>query len=227
MKETTDEEIDKARTPTARLIRELSDFAVAVRLPANMDLFLVGTIDPDAVEELAKEHFGGYPFADGPLLQIPQVAVTRAYKAWTAPSQELRQPMSDLKIAWNTAVRVTDGDARVLLALSQYLDSALFNELRDRDGDTYTPEVSYEPDCCSGIFKITISSSKDPRKVEKKIFEVIDQMKSEIDPGNSHDCGTTLSSSDARMRRITRRNSTPWSIEPSTGPRLTTCRSRR
>lgn len=182
VKETTDEEIEEAKKSTARLIQELQEFAANVRLLANMDLFLVGTVEPAAVEDLVKEHFGGYAFAEGPLLQIPQVAVTHTYKALTAASPELEKPMSNLKIAWNTGVRVTDGDARVLLALSQYLNTALFNELRDKDGDTYTPEVSYEPDCCSGIFKITISSSKDPQKVEKKIFEVIDKMKSDIDP---------------------------------------------
>ena len=182
VKETTDEEIAKARTPPARLVQELHEFAATVRLPANMDLFLVGAVEPAAVEDLVKEHFGGYAFAEGPLLNIPQVTVTHAYKALTAASHELKQPMSDLKIAWNTGVRVIDRDARVLLALSKYLNTALYNELRDKDGDTYTPEVSYEPDCCSGIFKITISSSKDPQKVEKRIFEVIDRMKSEIDP---------------------------------------------
>ncbi|MES1180027.1 MAG: hypothetical protein ABUL43_02405, partial [Hyphomicrobium sp.] len=45
----------------------------------------------------------------------------------------------------------------------------------------YTPEVSFQPDDCSGIFKIGISSSKDPQRVEKRIFEVIDRMKSDVD----------------------------------------------
>jgi predicted Zn-dependent peptidase len=72
-------------------------------------------------------------------------------------------------------------DARVLLGLSAYLSTALFDELREKDGDTYTPEVGYEPDDCSGVFKISVASSKDPQKVEKRVFEVIDKMKSDID----------------------------------------------
>jgi predicted Zn-dependent peptidase len=141
----------------------------------------VGSIEPGAVEELVKQHFGGHAFAQGPLLQIPHVAVTHAYKGLTEASYELRRPMTDLRIAWNTGVCVASDDARVLLALSQYLSTALFDELREKDGDTYTPEVSYEPDACSGIFKIGISSSKDPQRLEKRVFEVTDKMKSDID----------------------------------------------
>ena len=86
-----------------------------------------------------------------------------------------------MKIAWNTGVCVNGDEARVLLALGEYLNTALFDELREKDGDTYTPEVKYEPDACSGVFKISISSSKDPQKVEKKVFDVIDKMKTDID----------------------------------------------
>ena len=180
VKETTDEEIEQSKKSTARLIQELQAFAANVRLPANIDLFLVGTVEPTAVRVLVTEHIGRYAFAEGPLLQIPQVAVTRRYKALTAASRELEKPMSNIKIAWNTGVRVTDRDARVLLALSHYLNTVLFNELRDKDGDAYTPEVSYEPDSCSGIFQISTSTSNDPPKVEKKIFEIIQKMKSDI-----------------------------------------------
>jgi len=89
--------------------------------------------------------------------------------------------MTDLRIAWNTGVCLNNADARVLVALGQYLNTALFDALREKDGDTYTPEVAFEPDTCSGVFKISISSSKDPQRVEKKIFDVIDKMKSDID----------------------------------------------
>ena len=180
-KETLQEEIERCKIAPAKLAAQLRDFAGTIRLPANMDLFLVGSIDPGAVEKLAKEHFGRFAFAQGPRLQIPQVAVTRAYKGLTGASYELQRPMTDLRIAWNTGVSVTSAEARVLLALREYLNTALFDELREKDGDTYTPEVKYEPDACSGIFKIAISSSKDPQSVEKKVFEVIDKMKSDID----------------------------------------------
>jgi predicted Zn-dependent peptidase len=180
-KETLEEEIERCKIAPAKLAAELRDFASTIRLPANMDLFLVGSIDPGAVEKLANEHFGRFAFAEGARLQIPQVAVTRTYKGLTGASYELQRPMTDLRIAWNTGVCVTSAEARVLLALREYLNTALFDELREKDGDTYTPEVKYEPDACSGVFKIAISSSKDPQSVEKKVFEVIDKMKSDID----------------------------------------------
>jgi predicted Zn-dependent peptidase len=69
----------------------------------------------------------------------------------------------------------------VLFALSEYLNTALFDELREKNGDTYTPEVSYEPDTCSGVFKIWISSSKDPQHVEKRVLEVVESLKSDIE----------------------------------------------
>ena len=153
VKETLPEEIARCKIPPAKLAAELRDFSSSVRLPANMDLFLVGSVEPDAVAKLTNEHFGRYAFAEGPRLEIPRVAVTRAYKGLTEPSYELQRPMSDLKIAWNTGVCVNSADARVLLALGEYLNTALFDELREKDGDTYTPEVKYEPDACSGIFR--------------------------------------------------------------------------
>jgi predicted Zn-dependent peptidase len=90
--------------------------------------------------------------------------------------------MSEVKIACNTGVRITDKDARVLLALSEYLNSALFAKLREEDGETYTPEASYEPDPYSGIFKVAISTSEDPERIERKTLETIEKMKSDIDP---------------------------------------------
>ena len=181
VKETLPEEIARCKLAPAKLAAELRDFAKSVRLPANMDLFLVGSIDPGAVEKLVNEHFGKYAFAEGPRLEIPRVTVTRAYKGLTEPSYGLQQPMSDLKIAWNTGVCINGDKSRVLLALGEYLNTALFDELREKDGDTYTPEVKYEPDACSGVFQISISSSKDPQKVEKKVFDVIEKMKTDID----------------------------------------------
>ena len=180
-KDTMAEEVARCKLAPAKLAAELRDFAASVRLPANMDLFLVGSIEPGALEKLVQEHFGRYAFAEGPRLEIPQVAVTHAYKGLIEPSYELQRPMTDLRIAWNTGVCIASQDARVLLALSEYLYTALFDELREKDGDTYTPEVAYEPDGCSGIFKIGISSSKDPQRVEKSVFEVIDRMKTDID----------------------------------------------
>jgi predicted Zn-dependent peptidase len=181
VKETLAEEVARCKIAPAKLAGQLRDFARSVRLPANMDLFLVGSVEPDAVGKLINEHFGRFAFAEGPRLEIPRVPVTCAYKALAEPSFELQRPMSDLKIAWSTGACVSSDSARVLLALGEYLNTALFDELREKDGDTYTPEVKYEPDACSGIFSIGISSSKDPQRVEKKVFDVIDRMKSDID----------------------------------------------
>ncbi len=181
VKETLPEEIARCKLTPAKLAAELRDFANSVRLPGNMDLFLVGSIEPDVVAKLVNEHFGRFAAAEGPRLAIPHVAVTRAYRSLTETSYELQRPMSDLKLAWNTGVCLDSPDARVLLALSEYLNTALFDELREKDGDTYTPEVHYETDACSGIFNISISSSKDPHKVEKKVFDVIEKMKTDID----------------------------------------------
>lgn len=181
VKETLEQEIAKAKTPTPKLAAELAEFAGRTRLPANMDLFVVGGIEPTALQDLVHAHFGKYAYAKGERLDIPRVAVTRTYKALTEPSFELQRPMSDLRIAWNTGVCFNGADAHVLLALGAYLSTALFDELREKDGDTYTPDVVYEPDACSGVFRIAISSSKDPQVVEKKVFEVVDKMKARID----------------------------------------------
>lgn len=179
-KETMEEEIARCKLAPAKLAAELRDFAARTRLPANMDLFLVGSIDPGSVEKLVEEHFGRYAFGAGPRLEIPPVHVTRAYKGLSEASHELQRPMSDLRLAWNTGVCLTNAEAGVLLALSEYLNTALFDELRE-NGDTYTPEVSYVPDTCSGVFKIWISSSKDPQRVEKRVFDVVESLKTDID----------------------------------------------
>ncbi len=180
-KETTGQEIAWTKQSTSRKVKKLQEFAQKVRLPANMNLFLVGSVEPKAVEDSVQKHFGRAAFAQGPLLKIPRVAVTRAYKEMTSLSPDLERPMSAVKIAWNTGVRVTDTDARVLLALSQYLNTTLYSELRDKDGDTYSPQATYEPDAYSGIFTIEVMSSRRPPQIEKRIFEIVEKIKANID----------------------------------------------
>ena len=97
VKETLPEEIARCKLAPAKLAAELRDFANSVRLPGNMDLFLVGSIEPDAVAKLVNEHFGRFAAAEGPRLDIPHVAVTRAYRSLTETSYELQRPMSDLE----------------------------------------------------------------------------------------------------------------------------------
>jgi predicted Zn-dependent peptidase len=180
-KDTMEEEVARCKIPPTALAAQLREFAASVRLPANMDLFLVGSIEQGAVEKLVQAHFGKYPFAEGSRLEIPRVGVTSAYKALNEVSHELERPMTDLRIAWNTGVCVTSPEAKTLRALSEYLSTALFDDLREKDGDTYTPESSYEPDACTGVIKIGVSTSKDPERTEKKVFDIIDKMKSDID----------------------------------------------
>ena len=180
-RDTMEQEIALCKVRPATLAMQLRDFATAVRLPANMDLFLVGSLEPADVESLVEEHFGRFPFAQGPQLELPPVAVTRTYRGLVETSYELRRPMADLHLAWNTGVCITSAAAATVLTLGEYLAAALFDELREKHGDTYTPEVDYEPDRCSGILKISISSSKDPEKVEQRVFDVIETMKAEID----------------------------------------------
>lgn len=181
VKLTADAEIRKAKTPSDVLAAELRRYAASIRLPANMDLFLVGEFDPQAVERGVREHFGAFPFAEGPALDLPRVAVTHGYKRLTGTSREFEGPVSEVKIAWNTGVRLCDPEARVLAALRQYLDGALFDHLREEEGDTYTPEVTYDADECSGVFDISVKSSKNPAAIEKKMFDAIERLKSNIE----------------------------------------------
>lgn len=199
VKETTEQEIEWTKQSTARKIQELREFSEKIRLPANMHVFLVGSLEQTAVENAVSTCFGRAAFAQGPLLNIPQVAVTRSYKGLTASSPEIERPMSSIKIAWNTGVRVMDDGARVLFALSQYLNAALFNELRDKDGDAYSPQVTYEPDAYSGIFTIEILSSKRPQQIEKRVFDVVDRVKADID---TRELGRMRDLSELKRRKM-------------------------
>jgi hypothetical protein len=115
------------------------------------------------------------------MLAVPRAPVTVAHRAFTAPSPELRRPLSKIKIAWNTGIGVTHPDAKVVLALSEYLNAMLFRRLRERHGDTYAPVASYDPDECSGIFEIDIPSTQAPHRIEYKVFDGIAELKANID----------------------------------------------
>lgn len=180
-RDTLETEIKKAKSPPQRLARELSDYSQTIKLPSNMDLFLVGEIEANQIQMLAAEHFGRYPFAAGAVFDLPRAQVTRAYNALAADSSDLVGPLSQLKIAWNTGVRITDPDAKVLLALGGYLNEALNAHIREKLGDAYTPEASFAPDCSGGIFEVEVTSSKPPETVETRVFETMDQLKRHID----------------------------------------------
>jgi predicted Zn-dependent peptidase len=72
-------------------------------------------------------------------------------------------------------------DAKVVLALSAYLNTILFRQLRERHGDAYSPGALYEPDTCSGVFEISIPSTAAPDRIERSVFEGIAGLKADVD----------------------------------------------
>ena len=179
--DTTEMEIGAARTPPDLLAAELAQYARLLKLPANMDLFLVGDLDTDQIKEMVRESFGRFPFAEGPRLEVPQVGITRSHKPLNAVSKELERPLSEILIAWNTGVGVTNPQARTLLALGECINKVLFSQLRERFGDTYSPKASFKVDSCSGIFEIKISSTNNPEAVERRVIEALATLKDSID----------------------------------------------
>jgi len=177
----TDREIAKASTPEAKLAAELREYAAGIRLPGNMELFVAGQIDPEQLQALARRHFGRYAQASGPLLEFPAVGPTRAHKSLKGRSSELTAPLSHLRMAWNTGVRITDKDAAAVVALADYINRKLFNRLREEYGDSYSPDASFDPDGCSGIFSVSVDTSTDPEKVERRVIDTFDSLKHEID----------------------------------------------
>jgi len=179
--DTVDLEIATAMTPPAVLAEQLRRYAEGLKLPANIDLFLAGSIDVAATQNAVSEAFGKFPYAKAPMSRFPRVAVTRNHERLNGPARDLAQPMCEVSMAWNTGVCIQDRDARVLMALREYLDSVLFVHLREKYGEAYTPEIKYEPDMCSGVFTVSVTSSVSPVKVESSVFEAFDQVKQGVD----------------------------------------------
>jgi predicted Zn-dependent peptidase len=180
-KETTDAEIAKARTPPDKLAAELRAYAETIRLPANMDLFLVGRLDIEEIKPLVAQNFERFAFATGPVLLVPRAQVTRSYRTMSGRSQQLKRPLSEIKIAWNTGVSIVDPDAAALVALSRCLGELITQELREKKGDVYSPEIAYDPDRCSGIFNVDVTSSNNPDVVERRVLKTVEGLKSGID----------------------------------------------
>ena len=63
------------------------------------------------------------------------------------------------------------------------MNDLVIEELREK-GYAYSPDVSYQPDRCSGVFKIAAVSSKDPALVERRILSAIDRLKTEVKEGD-------------------------------------------
>ena len=129
-RDTTETEIATALTPAPILAAELAQYSRLLKLPANMDLFMVGEFNSDHVTEMVRKSFGKFAFAEGPRLVVPDVGMTRGHKSISALSNGLKRPLSEIRIAWNTGVRATDPQAGILLALGEYLNKVLFTELR-------------------------------------------------------------------------------------------------
>ena len=180
--DTVDEEIATAMSPPVRLAEQLRHYAAGLKLPANIDFFLAGGIDAAATESAARSAFGNYRHAKAAMSEFPRVAVTRNHERMNGPARKLARPMCEVEITWNTGVCIQDRDARTLMALREYLDSVLSLHLREKYGEAYTPEIKYDPDMCSGVFTVSVTSSVSPVKVESSVFEAFNLAKQSVDP---------------------------------------------
>lgn len=199
VRRTLDAQTATAKLPAAELAAQLRSYAAALRLPANMDLFIVGQFEPETVANWVDRYFGKYAYARGPYLDLPTLGVTRAYRALAGVSHELKRPLSELMIGWNTGVRATDPDAQTLVALCEHLKELLFKQLREQHGDTYTPEVMYRPDGWSGIINIVLSSSKHPATMEQRLLDSMQSLKTDLDP---HEATRLRDRAELRRRKI-------------------------
>ena len=128
--------------PTRKLAEELRRYADMIRLPANMDLFLVGNVEPRQMCDLANEHFGKCPYASGPMLDLPRVGPIRTYRRISGVASNLSRPMGEIRIAWNTGVAISDPDLTSYLRW-WYLNSFSFGS--GKSARCRSPEAGYSP----------------------------------------------------------------------------------
>jgi hypothetical protein len=102
---------------------------------------------------------------------MPKVARTAGHKRLTKRSRDLRRPLCSLEIAWNTGVTIRHPDAAALVLLAEYTNSVLFDRVREESGDAYSPEASFDLCDCAGVFDIYLKTTKDPRRIEKRVLE--------------------------------------------------------
>lgn len=179
--DTLDGEIALVKSPTKKLVAKLLDYASLIRLPGNMDLFVVGDVEASWVADLAERYFGKYPIASGAMLEMPPAQPTKKYMKIAGLSSELSRPLSDVRLAWNTGATITHPDACALLALGDYVNEMLFRELRERDGASYSPEAYFEPDDCSGILSLSVKTSERPETIERRICSILNAIKNGVD----------------------------------------------
>ena len=200
--DTTEAEIRKAETPADKLALELREFSKRLHLPANMNLYIVGSLGGHSsdIDRVVADHFGRYARKSGPFLQMPMVPRTVDYKRLTERSGQLLRPLCSLEIAWNTGVTIMHPEAASLVLLAECINSALFDDLREQNGDAYSPEASLELSDVAGVFDIFLKTTKDPRGIEKGIFAVLDGIKRGIEPRDLARCKERLELNRRRNR---------------------------
>jgi predicted Zn-dependent peptidase len=206
-RDTTEAEIRKAKMPADRLALELREFSKLLRLPANMNLYIAGSLGRHSsdLDRLIACHFGRYAYNCGPLLQMPKVARTAGYKRLTKRSRDLRRPLCSLEIAWNTGVTIRHPEAAALVLLAEYTNSVLFDRVREENGDAYSPEASFDLCDYAGVFDIYLKTTKNPRGIEKQVLAALDGIKQGIEARELERCKERL---ELRRRRNRHRDDT-------------------
>ena len=179
MHDTTEAEIRKAQSPADELALEMREFSKLLQLPANMNLYIVGSLGGHSskLERFLARDFGRYERKGGPLLKMPKVPPTAGYQRLTRRSHDLQQPLCSMQIAWNTGVTINCAEAAALVLLAEYVHSTLFDRIREENGDAYSPEARFDLCDVAGMFDIHLMTTEDPRRIEKQVFTVLAEIK--------------------------------------------------
>lgn len=182
VRDTLEAEIRKAREPADKLVAELRDNAERLRLPANMDLYILGSLGGHGarLEQLVVTHFGRYARKQAATLHIPELPRTSNYRRLTKRVRDLDGPLSELEIAWNTGVTIRHRDAAALTLLAEYTSTVLFERVREESGDSYAPQSGFETNAHAGIFSVFLTTTKDPRKVERRLLNILSNVKKHV-----------------------------------------------
>lgn len=183
VRDTLDAEIAKAKQPPERLAAELRIYGKRLRLPGNMDLFVLGEVRGRGgrIEGLVERHFGRFAKRSGPLLEIPPVARTVRYKKVTRRVRELRRPLSELMLGWNTSVTLAHPHAAALTVAASCLNALLFDTVREEHGSSYSPEASFSATPYAGIVHVHLPTTRSPARVERDFFKVVESFKQGVD----------------------------------------------
>jgi predicted Zn-dependent peptidase len=202
-RDTTEAEIRKAKMPADELALELREFSKLLRLPANMSLYIAGSLGGHSsnLDRLIACHFGRYAHKCGPLLHMPRVPRTAGYKRLTKHSRHLQRPLCSLEIAWNTGVTIKHPSAAALVLLAEYINSVLFDRIREEKGDSYSPDASFDLCDFAGVFDIYLKTTKDPRRIEKQVLAALADIKQGVGARELERCKERLELNRRRNRR--------------------------